>query len=81
MNKFKKKHGIISRKVTKTKTKKELRSKDELQKIAQDFSQSIKEIIRSNANYSEYKIFNADQSGFNLEMHTGRTLSFKGITS
>jgi len=23
-------------------------------------------------------VFNSDQSGFNLEMHTGRTLSFKG---
>jgi hypothetical protein len=69
---FKKKYRIKSRKITKYVTYKlEANEKQKVEK-AKLFVQNIKEIA---VNYSPDHIFNSDQSGFNYEITSNRTLS------
>jgi len=69
---FKKKYRIKSRKITKYVTyKSEANEKQKIEK-AKLFVQNIKEIA---VNYSSDHIFNSDQSGFNYEITSNRTLS------
>lgn len=75
LNSFKKEHKIVSKKINKFITQKSIVEKDKLEKEAVDFVNNVKTIITQ---VGEENVFNSDQSGFNLEMHTGRTLSFKG---
>lgn len=75
LHKFKKAHGIVSRKINKFVTQKSVIEKNKLEIQANDF---IKKVKRALSNVGEANAFNSDQSGFNLEMHTGRTLAFKG---
>lgn len=72
---FKRRHGIVSRKINKFVTRKSIIDKTKLDKEACEFVKKIKEDILF---VGEENVFNSDQSGFNLEMHTGRSLSFKG---
>ncbi|XP_025994126.2 uncharacterized protein LOC113004590 [Solenopsis invicta] len=72
---FKQKHHIVSRKINKFITQKSLTNVNKLKTEASNFVEKVKtELLLIGAE----NVFNSDQSGFNLEMHTGRTLSFRG---
>ena len=65
----------MSRKVNKFITQKSVLDQVKLKEQATEFVDDISRLI---SEVGECNIFNTDQSGFNLEMHTGRILSFKG---
>ncbi|XP_071577354.1 uncharacterized protein [Temnothorax nylanderi] len=71
---FKITHNIVSRKITVT--KKSLLSKENLENKCDTFITNVKYYIDQ---YGVENIYNSDQSGFQLEFHSGRTLSHKGI--
>ncbi|EFN80191.1 hypothetical protein EAI_10381, partial [Harpegnathos saltator] len=75
VNEFKHRHGIVSRKINKFVTQKSIPNKNQLEASANEFVENVKQQILL---VEKENIFNSDQSGFNLEMHTGRTLAFKG---
>lgn len=72
---FKQKHRIVSRKINKFITQKTLTDINKLKIEADNFVEKVRTEISL---VGVENVFNSDQSGFNLEMHTGRTLSFKG---
>lgn len=72
---FKKRHGIVSRKITKWVTKKTLATQESLEEQAAIFIQKVKTHI---ADFGVENVYNSDQSGFNLELHAGRTLALRG---
>ena len=72
---FKKKHRIVSRKINKFITQSQIENRIDLLNVANQFVSEVKTLISV---YGADNVFNSDQSGFNLETHTGRTLSFKG---
>jgi len=65
----------VSRKINKFITQKSVLGQVKLKEQATEFVDDISRLI---SEVGECNVFNTDQSGFNLEMHTGRTLSFKG---
>ncbi|XP_058793318.1 uncharacterized protein LOC131665452 [Phymastichus coffea] len=71
---FKKKHKIVSRKIIKYVTKVHVENEASLKLYCQNFIILIKTELSTK---SASNIYNSNQSGFNLEMHTGRTLSEK----
>ena len=72
---FKNRHQIASRRITKFVTKHEMEDTAEIQKSAHDFVfQARKEMKKFKLN----KILDTDQSEIQLEIHSNRTLSFKG---
>ncbi|KAE8739419.1 hypothetical protein FOCC_FOCC015087 [Frankliniella occidentalis] len=73
---FKKKHNIVSRKITKFVSKKDLTDKEIIKDKALDFVLESMELFDT---HDRDKIVNTDQSGFELEMHSGRTLDTKGV--
>ena len=73
--KFKSKHRIVSRKINKFVTRKTLENMDELKMKADEFVASVKQEV---ANVGVQNVYNSDQSGFQLEIHSGRTLSVEG---
>lgn len=72
---FKKAHRIVSRKINKFITKKTLEGADYLRSQANTFVHEIKNIIKEKGTAN---VFNTDQSGFQLEIHSGRTLAVEG---
>jgi len=73
---FKRKYRIVSRKITKFVSRSAQRDKEQLQIACQEFIATVK----SNINLFELdNIYNADESGFNLELHSGRTLTTQGV--
>jgi len=72
---FKTKYKIVLKKVNKFITEKSVLNQVKLKEQATEFVDDISRLILE---VGECNIFNTDQSGFHLEMHTGRTLSFKG---
>lgn len=70
---FKNELRIVSRKVNKFISRKTIENKDVLFKT--NFINEIGPYIRE---YGTKNIFNSDQSGFQLEMHSGRTLAVEG---
>lgn len=72
---FKKRHGIVSRKITKLTTKRNVDSEDTISKTVDDFLNYSNRII---SNYSPSRVFNTDQSGLQLEIYSNRTLSYQG---
>jgi len=69
---FKKKIGIVSRKINKFITQAQISNKEELIQEASAFVDQVKlEIFRVGSG----NVYNSDQSGFNLESHAGRTLA------
>ncbi|KYQ49302.1 hypothetical protein ALC60_11634 [Trachymyrmex zeteki] len=72
---FKQKHHIVSRKINKFITQKTLTDINKLEIEANNFVEKVKQEISL---IGAENVLNSDQSGFNLEMHTGHTLSFKG---
>jgi hypothetical protein len=73
--KFKQKNRIISRKITKLITSKHNNENTKSQEMAKDFVEKVKPLI---INHGPQSIYNTDQSGFNYEIHSGRTLEIKG---
>ncbi|XP_036145093.1 uncharacterized protein LOC118646411 [Monomorium pharaonis] len=76
VQRFKKAHNIVSRKITKFVTKKSLLSKPDLENKCETFIANVKYYINR---FGVENIYNSDQSGFQLEFHSGRTLAQKGI--
>lgn len=72
---FKLRHRIVSRKINKFVTQTHLKNKETLKKQADEFVENIKKEISI---IGPDNVYNTDQSGFNLEMHAGRTLAFVG---
>jgi len=72
---FKKKHRIVSRKINKFITQSTLTSKEQLVQKADHFVSQVKSEMSS---VNQSNTYNSDQSGFCLEMHAGRTLSYIG---
>ncbi|XP_071573356.1 uncharacterized protein [Temnothorax nylanderi] len=76
VKRFKITHNIVSRKITKFVTRKSLLSKEDLENKCDTFITNVKYYIDR---YGVENIYNSDQSGFQLELHSGRTLSHKGV--
>ena len=74
IHQFKLRHRIVSLKINKFVTQKQIKNKEELKKEALEFVQNVKLQINEIVADAVYK---TDQSGFNLKMHTGRALSYK----
>ncbi|KAE8739814.1 hypothetical protein FOCC_FOCC014682 [Frankliniella occidentalis] len=72
---FKKHHRIVSRKITKFVSKKEVRDREAIKDLALDFVINAIPLVEE---YGPDRIVNTDQSGFQLEIHAGRTLADKG---
>ena len=76
MWKFKQTHRITSRKVNKFITRKTLKDKDKSIKVnAENFMNEVKSYITQ---YGRENVYNSDQRGFQLEMHSGKTLAIDG---
>ena len=73
--KFKQAHRIVSRKINKFITRKTLESSAELTAKAEAFIDDVKSCI---PRIGLENLYNTDQSGFQLEMHSGRTLAVEG---
>lgn len=73
--KFKKSHRIVSRKINKFVTRKTIEDEQVLRINAENFVNEIKPYIQK---YGVENIYNSDQSGFQLEIHSGRTLTIEG---
>ncbi|XP_029174619.1 uncharacterized protein LOC114943203 isoform X1 [Nylanderia fulva] len=73
---FKKAHRITSRKITKFKTQSNLQADALIHQNAEEFVTNVKPHIAITGEGSTY---NADESGFNLEIHSGRTLTNMGV--
>lgn len=72
---FKVKHGIVSRKINKFVTQRQISTKEKLVQESREFVSRVKSELLL---IGESNIFNSDQSGFNLETHAGHTLTLKG---
>ena len=68
---------ITSRKVTKFITKKTRVNEADIKKSADEFVIKINE-LKENMGYRNANVWNTDQSGFNYELVSGRTLSDRG---
>jgi len=75
IQKFKVIHNIVSRKITKFVTKKSILAYVVLEEKCNSFIENVKYQITQ---YGAENIYNSDQSGFQLELHAGRTLAYKG---
>ncbi|XP_046744322.1 uncharacterized protein LOC124410191 isoform X2 [Diprion similis] len=75
VNKFKRAHRITSRKITKFITRKTLEDSKNLKKTAEEFTNNVKSVIND---LGLENVYNSDQSGFQFEMHSGRTLANQG---
>lgn len=73
--KFKKVHRIVSRKINKFVTKTTMERKETINEECEKFVADVRPYIRE---FGAENIYNADQSGFQLEIHSGRTLTEKG---
>ena len=73
---FKLKHNIVSRKITKFVSKKDVVEKEKIKDAALDFVLGAQPIIQK---LGADCVVNADQSGFEFELHAGRTLDNKGV--
>jgi len=68
---FKVNHGIVSRKINKFVTKKQISSKE---KLLQAFSEFVSKVKSEIMLVDEDNVYNSDQSGFNLETQVARLL-------
>ncbi|EGT35649.1 hypothetical protein CAEBREN_23892 [Caenorhabditis brenneri] len=73
---WKRRHGLTSRKITKFVAIVRHKSRAEIEKQSKEFVAKVNPDFRL---YSPANIFNCDQSGFQIEMHSARTLTFKGV--
>ena len=70
------KHGIVSRKINKFVTEKQISTKEKLMQESCKFVARMKS-EKSLLLVEKSNIFNSDQSGFNLETYVGRMLTLK----
>ena len=75
MWKFKRTHRITSRKVNKFITIKTLEDKEKLKVNAENF---VNEMKPYSTQYGRENVYNSDQSGFQLKMHSRRILAIEG---
>lgn len=75
---WKKKHRIVSRKGTRVVSTKGILEAPQVRQSGVDFVNRIKPLIPI---YGEENVYNTDQSGFKLELYSGRTLEEKGAKS
>lgn len=75
---FKRKHDLVSRKINKFVTKKCKEGNEDIKNSAYEFVRDVKNLMKEE-NIHPYNLLNADQTGFFLEMHSGRTINVKGI--
>ncbi|CAF3944540.1 unnamed protein product, partial [Rotaria sp. Silwood1] len=78
LSKFKRRNHIRSRKVTRFTSKHEVFHKEEIHQAGEEFVTEVKRILPK---YKLESIFNTDQSGFNYEFASNRTLSFRNERS
>ena len=71
---FKRTHRITFRKINFI-TRKTLEDKEKLKVSAENFVNKVKPYITQ---YGTENVYNSDQSGFQLEVHPGRTLAIEG---
>uniref|UniRef100_A0A914DA33 HTH CENPB-type domain-containing protein n=1 Tax=Acrobeloides nanus TaxID=290746 RepID=A0A914DA33_9BILA len=71
VKRFKRRHKIVSRKITKFVPKSEFNAKEDIESAAKSFVKEFKEIMN---NFDSCEVFNCDQSSFQKEMHTGSFL-------
>ena len=53
-----------------------MRTVNELENEYEHFREKVRQSILE---YGADRVFNSDQSAFNLEFHSGRTLNYKGL--
>lgn len=75
LNEFKRRFNIVSRKITKIITKTSLYNSEERSAQKQEFRNKVRNAI---IKYGARRVYNSDQSGFNYEIHSGRTLNPRG---
>jgi len=75
LTQFKRTHRIVGRKITKFVSKKDVREKAAIQDSALDFVIDTMPLMNE---FGLDNVFNSDQSGFQYEIHCGRTLADKG---
>ena len=73
--KFKNVHKIVSRKITTFRTQFTFENIGNLKDVAQSFVSNVRSNIPA---IGVEEIYNADECGFNLEIHSGRTLTKSG---
>jgi hypothetical protein len=73
---FKRSHAIVGRKITKFVTRVMVEESEDIDERAATFVAATKPLILER-HFSE--VFNADQSGFQKEIHSGRSLDTKGV--
>jgi len=72
---FKKSAGIVSRKITKFITKRQMIDEQVIRERGLQFVDEARQHIEQ---VGADRVYNTDQSGFNLEFHAGRTLNNQG---
>lgn len=75
LHQFKRRHHICGRKITKLVTKSHVENEADIQQSADRFVLQVQKVLTK---YSADCVFNTDQSGLQLELFSGRTLSFEG---
>jgi hypothetical protein len=73
---FKRRHGIVSRRITNMVTRHDIENSHVVQKSKQDF---LVQYYRLLSDYNPSEIINTDQSGVEKEVHSSRTLSAIGM--
>lgn len=72
---WKKKHNVVSRKITKTLSRQQIASLPNVSEKVEEYREQVQNLVRK---YKPSQVFNTDQSGFNIEFLSGRTLTKKG---
>ncbi|KAE8751167.1 hypothetical protein FOCC_FOCC002251 [Frankliniella occidentalis] len=75
LTQFKRTHKIVGRKITKFVSKKDIRDKTAIEDSALDFVIDTMPLLDE---FGLDNVYNSDQSGFQYEIHCGRTLADKG---
>lgn len=73
---FKRRHGIVSRRITNMVTRHDVENYNVVQKSKQDFLVQYYHLL---SDYSPSEVINTDQSGVEKEVHSSRTLSAIGM--
>lgn len=74
-NQWKKWHSVVSRKVTKTLSRKQIATLPNVKAQVEKYRDEVRELTKE---FQPHQIYNTDQSGFNIELLSGRTLTTKG---
>jgi hypothetical protein len=72
---FKINHSLVSRKILRVVSPRMIVEEDDIEQSAEDFVREVRAMMAAHPNRP---VFNADQSGFEKELHSGRTLEMRG---